>query len=246
MPVPCEDVGSSTQCHWTKTWCLLLSRHVIRQALTRQWQGIWLFQPSERREDPTFDQFWSSRTYILYINVYYTVYIYEYVGFLSRGGFPKSSMFIGLSIINHPVWGCFGVPPYQEGMESSPCWSTFAVRFMGDSQRPASLADMELFGNRAPLNSSVAHHNPPKIARNNSCILNPSLPIHSGLGIEWIISKSAHVVPEMRIYHDIPHFQTHSSGLGWLMGWTSRVICHDIPTHQLNIQPYDKWWCILM
>ena len=106
MPVPCEDVGSSTQCHWTKIWCLLLSRHVIRQALTRQWQGIWLFQPSERREVPTFDQFWRHVRGLIYC-ILYSVYIYNYiyVGVLSRGGFPKSFIFIGLSIINHPVWG---------------------------------------------------------------------------------------------------------------------------------------------
>ena len=34
-----------------------------------------------------------------------TIYIYIYMGVSLNGGTPKSSILIGISIINHPVWG---------------------------------------------------------------------------------------------------------------------------------------------
>ena len=48
--------------------------------------------------------------------VYVTCYIhirYKYMGVSENGGTPKSSILIGFSIINHPIWGntpIFGNP----------------------------------------------------------------------------------------------------------------------------------------
>ena len=72
---------------------------------------------------------------------------------------------------------------------------------MGDSQRPASLADTGLFGNRAPLNPSVAHHNPPQKSLKKIMHSQPFTPDPCRVSdrVDYI-SKSVLVVPEMWIY----------------------------------------------